>query len=482
MTSYEPFFLPMKNHLANRRKILFLIGVAVLLGNPSFAFADLFINEIMYDLEGSDTNREWIEIYNSGGAAIPFSEYKLFEANTNHALTPVQGGSSIPAGGFAIIVEDASNFLTDHPGFSGVIFDSSFSLSNTGESLSLKDSSLTEVVNTTYSSSLGAAGDGNTLQLVSGSFSARTPTPGTTNSSSGSPPEVSPPQTETASTTASNSTTSNGSMSKGKVDQQIFPSAGEDFVGVVGAAVVFTGSALGIDKKPLTVARFLWNFGDGSSKEGKTASHIYHFPGEYLATLDVASGEYSNSDLRKVLIVPPAVSIATFLQGDDGFTELYNAGEYDVDISFWQLHQAQTSFAFPDHTILLHGKKTKFPNQVTLLLGSGQIVLSFPNGSVVPSSASEAINEKKEVITTTTSPAPPKGKVVAKKASGKEVIITPKEQVASLAEVSSPYFSRSLISGGVAISLAVAVAFGVWFLRKVRRKREVIEGFDIIEE
>jgi len=30
---------------------------------PSFSFAQVFINEVMYDLPGADTGREWVEIY-----------------------------------------------------------------------------------------------------------------------------------------------------------------------------------------------------------------------------------------------------------------------------------------------------------------------------------------------------------------------------------------------------------------------------------
>jgi hypothetical protein len=33
---------------------------------PAFAEASITINEIMYDVEGSDTDREWIELKNNG--------------------------------------------------------------------------------------------------------------------------------------------------------------------------------------------------------------------------------------------------------------------------------------------------------------------------------------------------------------------------------------------------------------------------------
>ena len=51
------------------------------------AYANILINEVMYDVEGTDTDREWIEVYNDGSESVDLSTYKLFEANTNHGLT-----------------------------------------------------------------------------------------------------------------------------------------------------------------------------------------------------------------------------------------------------------------------------------------------------------------------------------------------------------------------------------------------------------
>jgi hypothetical protein len=123
----------------------------------------IVINEVMYDLPGTDTDREWIEIYNNEAAPVNMSEFKLFEANTNHAINFVQGSEIIGASEFAIIADDTSVFLADWPGFAGSLFDSSFSLSNTGEGLVIRNSSLDAVENITYDTAMGAAGNGNTL-------------------------------------------------------------------------------------------------------------------------------------------------------------------------------------------------------------------------------------------------------------------------------------------------------------------------------
>ncbi|MFA6339080.1 MAG: lamin tail domain-containing protein [Candidatus Paceibacterota bacterium] len=99
---------------------------------PVIVFGEVFINEIMYDLEGSDTDREWIEVCNNGSDPVDISSWKLFESNSNHTLNKIQGDGIISAGGFAIIADNSQKFLVDNPQFSGTLFDSSFSLSNEG--------------------------------------------------------------------------------------------------------------------------------------------------------------------------------------------------------------------------------------------------------------------------------------------------------------------------------------------------------------
>ena len=46
----------------------------ILFSSCSFVYADLVINEVMYDLSGSDSSsgksREWVEIYNNGSSDV----------------------------------------------------------------------------------------------------------------------------------------------------------------------------------------------------------------------------------------------------------------------------------------------------------------------------------------------------------------------------------------------------------------------------
>ena len=139
------------------------------------------INEIMYNPAGTDTDREWIELHNTGTSTISLGEpWKLYEEETNHAITPYRGGSDVVADGLAIIAQDGTVFSQEYPTTTAPIFTASFSLNNTGEAIALKYDT-TEIDSATYASSTGANGDGNSLQYINGSWTASLPTPGTVN-------------------------------------------------------------------------------------------------------------------------------------------------------------------------------------------------------------------------------------------------------------------------------------------------------------
>lgn len=104
----------------------------------------------MYNPPGTDEGHEWIEVANTGDSPINLAGYRLFEGGVNHKLTVAVGTSSLPAGAKAIITTDPSQYVADYPSFAGAVFKSSFSLSNTAETISLKDVSLNIVDTYSY--------------------------------------------------------------------------------------------------------------------------------------------------------------------------------------------------------------------------------------------------------------------------------------------------------------------------------------------
>lgn len=104
----------------------------------------------MYDPPGADNDHEWVEVANTGPDSVNLATYRLSEGGTNHKIVATVGTSSIAAEGNAIIATDPAQYLADNPGFSGSIFKSSFSLSNTGETIALKDAKLVTVDTYSY--------------------------------------------------------------------------------------------------------------------------------------------------------------------------------------------------------------------------------------------------------------------------------------------------------------------------------------------
>lgn len=154
--------------------VLFVTFLALFSAAPA-----VVIDEIMYDPSGSDTDREWVEIYNNDTLDVNLTGWKFLESGVNHGLTLTNGSWVLPAGGFAVITQDSTTFLAEYLNFSGTLFDSSFDLSNSNESLVLKNSSSYVLENITYYSIWGANGNGNSLQLINFTdWCEGNPTPG----------------------------------------------------------------------------------------------------------------------------------------------------------------------------------------------------------------------------------------------------------------------------------------------------------------
>lgn len=103
------------------------------------ASADIMISEIMYNPAGTDTKKEWIELYNYGESDANLSGWKIKDGSTERAIFPYNRGFIIGPNSFIVISRDGENFTAEYPGYNGPVLESSFSLSNEGESLLLID-------------------------------------------------------------------------------------------------------------------------------------------------------------------------------------------------------------------------------------------------------------------------------------------------------------------------------------------------------
>jgi hypothetical protein len=343
--------------------------------------AQVLISEIMYDSQDGDTGHEWVEIFNYGIDAVELSMSKFTEGGSNHGLTALQGGDLLASGAFAIIADNAQVFLSDHVGFSGTVLDSSFSLKNSGETISFRmpDSIVSDTV--VYASDMGAAGDGDSLQKIGGAWKGGVPSPGfgapssnsvaTTNTLSSDP--IIPPSYSSAVNTPASS-----------VSPHIIADAGASTRTVAtGAPVILSGKAFGLEKEPIENARIIWSFGDGGTGEGQTVLHTYYYPGEYIVVLDAASGYYSASDRVRVTVVKPELILETGGDTAHSFVAIENKGNEEIDLSGWLVGAGNNAFVFPKNTLIGARKILTLPSEVTKLsTPEGSIAeLQYPNGT-----------------------------------------------------------------------------------------------------
>ncbi|MDP3646377.1 MAG: lamin tail domain-containing protein [bacterium] len=194
---------------ATKTNKFFTLFVLVLLA-PRFAFAQVVMTEIMYDLpSGSDSGREWIEVYNAGPNSVDLTKLKLFENGTNHKITATAVASTLAPAVYAVIADNPTKFKADWPHYVGTLFGSTFTLGNDGDTIALNNASSTALDTVSFTSALGAAGDGNSLNRFSASetLTPHTPSPGAPMSTSVIPPKEKPIPAPKAATQKRSSTT-----------------------------------------------------------------------------------------------------------------------------------------------------------------------------------------------------------------------------------------------------------------------------------
>jgi DNA/RNA endonuclease YhcR with UshA esterase domain len=128
--------------------LLILFSSFFILSRVFSANTDVVINEIA---AYPTSTHEWLEVWNKGTDAIDMADWKFWESNTSHGLSVSTTDAVLSPDEYAVICQDSGQFLLDYPGFSGSIFDSSWSsLSESGEEIGLKDNGGNFVEQFTY--------------------------------------------------------------------------------------------------------------------------------------------------------------------------------------------------------------------------------------------------------------------------------------------------------------------------------------------
>ncbi|PIQ92577.1 MAG: hypothetical protein COV70_00240 [Parcubacteria group bacterium CG11_big_fil_rev_8_21_14_0_20_39_22] len=365
----------------------FLLILFAILFLPIFAHAQIFINEIAWMGTENSASDEWIELYNSGSTSIDLTGWSIKDVQDKLSIS-LEG--EIEAGGYFLLERTDDSSVPNVP--ADYIYTGA--LSNSGATLILFDSAGSEIDKVVGGENWEIIGGDNSTKETAGrsgsSWITALSSPRSQNIQQENSSNSENQNTDTGSSSSQETYADNytpPSYQNIKIEPQLFPSISAPSVMIAGVSDDFSGSVLGKEKKPIENARFIWNFGDGSTVSGKKVSHSYLYPGDYIVFMDAASGEYSNSARVVVKVVAPEIFISLVKEGSDGAISVSNDSKYEIALDFWQIQVGQNFFVIPKNTYILPYGTATFPNAVTGLSieNKSDVMLLFPNRQVAAS-------------------------------------------------------------------------------------------------
>ncbi|OIO18618.1 MAG: hypothetical protein AUJ37_05040 [Candidatus Magasanikbacteria bacterium CG1_02_41_34] len=337
------------------KNIFLLLLTLTLLGSvflfSSHAKSDapsIVITEIgAYESSGE----EWIEIYNASNVAIDLEGWKFFEADTNHGLTLIQGDSMfIAPTTYAIIAQNNEQFQIKYPNVTATIFDSSWSsLNEGGEEIGMKDANEDVAEHFTY--------------IAASNFSLERIDPNVQDYSDTNWKEH--PQ---ANTVGQQNYWHVGTAHEEKINE--LPIATFSFstsTTQTGVAIIFDASESTDD---VGIETYMWDFDDGASAAGVTATHAYSATGDYEVTLSISDTDGAQATTTQTIIVGEptgtkvtasaiSIQINEFVSNpqtnESEWIELYNTATTSVNLFGWTLHDGAGQIAAPTTTIAAQG-------------------------------------------------------------------------------------------------------------------------------
>jgi hypothetical protein len=484
------------------KKLILVLVVIFFLSKFNLARAEVVINEVMYNLDGSDI--DWVEIYNPDVGDVDLTSYFLLISNltSNHAINNYSGSQVLHQGEYGVIVATSqiSNFISKWNN-SGNLFTASFSLPNVADSEIAKveinkGDKISPLSSMTYTVSLGANGDGNSLQLMEdGSWKACEPTPGSITLSSCGNSSSSDTNTSTASsgTTSTTPTTTTTPEPKIKVIEN--PTMK---VKILANALAFAGepleiktSVLGFSNENVILGRAYWNFGDGGSFEQinnfEKFYHTYYYPGEYVLFLEYYQNSFSKTpeatSKMTIKVLPTTVTISKVGDAKDFFIELSNNASSDIDISNWFIMANGKTFILPKNSVIMSKKQMTISGKITgfvygdqsdlkLFSSTGELVFDYSSPiepvkilakNSIPIKVSTALQPLGEAI-------PP----LAEQISAEDLLATPADaQVSVLPPLIIPLASLVFIGTS---------AGAVYFIRRKKVIPQTGNDFEILDE
>ncbi len=264
-------------------KLVYVFIISITLFLPSLVSASVIINEIAWMGTTENWRYEWLELYNDGSQNVTLDNWKIELSRTELDFT-INPQGIIPVAGYFLIVSSESifsNYDYNYANLGGKFV-------NTGQKVVLRDAS-GNIVDSVDGSDNWKIGGG---EIIGNNTTKKTAQRSGSlwincHWNAQSAECVSAVQGGSAflrrQQQPPSQPSSGGSDSSPYIPPENLPKikayAGEDKTVIVGANAEFRGQAFGLKDEPLDNARYLWTFGDGTSKEGQNITHFYQYLG-----------------------------------------------------------------------------------------------------------------------------------------------------------------------------------------------------------
>ncbi|HEU4677815.1 MAG TPA: lamin tail domain-containing protein [Candidatus Paceibacterota bacterium] len=326
------------------------LALTLLMIAPSVALAQVRINEVAWMGTAENANDEWIELFNDGTDDVSLDGWTLSDGDT---LSVTLSGVLF-AGAYGVLERTDDDTV---PGVSAFLIYTG-ALGNDGRTLTLSradGSTEDRVVGGDAWTNIGGDNETKaTAQRTASGWTTAAPTPGERNEAE----EVAAAPEPEPEVTLSRSRGSGGGTTAPRAQKPVRPapppelSLGLDApkTAYVGQPVSFTANATGLPKPILDSLVYTWNFGDTDAGAGRTVTHTYAYPGEYVAVVDAAYGKHDEMMRKDVTVLPVSLSLSRTASGD---IELKNTASYEEDLGGFSLG----GFTFPKYSFV-KGKGT----------------------------------------------------------------------------------------------------------------------------
>ncbi len=150
--------------------------------------------------------------------------------------------------------------------------------------------------------------------------------------------------------------------------------------------VAFTGQLVNFEVDPGggdndRLIRYTWNFGDGSTGEGKSVEHLYKHSGIYVVVVESYYLKETKIHKFQIEVLTPQISLET--SGTNII--LKNQSEQDMELSGMSLQSQSWTFEFPDHSWLVAGQSLTIERDG----GSDEVYLYDQSGRPIISQQTE---------------------------------------------------------------------------------------------